>query len=703
MQKFLMLSVLSIFGIGAFSYYNNQQAPNREIASRLALPTSTIPKLSNLQEAQKYIQLNNLDQIEYTGALITEDIDLFQGPVHIQRFFIDDGRERIQIDPVNKEALANLSGEQVNLVGWRSQKSGRPVGLVAPLSQTKMSNAAQKLREENMLIVMAEFNDSTPLPTGANAVSWTNIKDFLNSRVFQDYFNFTYQGRLKNTVTKVVTYKFDRNCADKNLGIAGTAGHIDQTDINEVFGAHLLNPRAFQNVSVLANCNAGVAWGVGTSAYVGGQYLTVSNLTMWPSYFIYGESTEPVPYMPVPPKWSFIDGFIHERLHTLGHPHANGLDCGTNAMLSPCTHIEYGNPFDVMGARNPGFMLNAHHLKRVNARPESQFLTIIRPGTYTVDSLSSRDKKAIIAAYIKIPEVTSRVFMLERRTPEMFDRNLDDPRYNMIKKGLLIYSSMTPWANYGSFSEYDFRLFDPYPKETKYPLASFYERIKNKALVPQKPFFDPITGVRITVLDTKSEKTSFKVEFNNRERICFKAGLTQIIEPFRFIKNDYEVFAPDEIATFRPGDTFNIQAITHQAQESVCPRLFADTVISETSLITMWRIGKFDTGELPPIEEIAVSKKKPWPPEGGGDGESLPFIETSFANFDSISTVTNKMRVPVGAAVGYYELPVTYKLQGSTQEFTSTLKFQIEPLGPKKPIVKPTAQSPFPTYFLDAR
>lgn len=680
MHKYFILFMclgVTVTSVSLYSQFKRSN-PERKIAGRFAQQAMTTPRIYSLKETQRYIEQNSLDQIEYTGTLIREDIDLFQGPVHIQRFFIENENERIQINPVNKEAIAELSGKEVTLTGWREHVSEKLVGFVKGVKSLGKTNQAPSrlpplVRYEKMLVVMADFNDSTPLPVGPEWVSTQNIGDFLNTKTFQDYFYFTYQGKIKNTVTKVVEYRFRRNCADKNLpGYTGVLGYIDNTDINLLFSELNLDPRDYNNVSVLANCNGNSAWGIGTSANVNGVYLTMSNLTMWPSYFKYGSPDDLVPYMPIPPGWTFLNAFVHERLHTFGQMHANGLDCGSSTLLFPCSHIEYGNPFDVMGRANPSYQLNAHHMRKANVRPESQYITISKPGTYSLSPLESKDKRAIIAAYIKIPEVPAKVFMLEHRRAQLFDRSLLDPRYNEVPKGLLIYSSINPHGSSASYSEYDFRIVDPYPIRNTGILKPFSERVANRSLAPRSTFYDPITGVRIVVDNNKNEKITFKVDFEKKSRMCFKAQVSDIIEPFYFEVNgaDYD---PYDVVTLRPGDVFTFKTRTHQVENSICPKIYVNTTIFNTEMITTWVITK----DGPILNPEFVAKDKPWPGEGGGDGDPYPTIEGSFPNTNQNHYVTTKMRVPADAPAGDYELPVHYKRQGTNEKFESVLKFRI--------------------------
>ncbi len=676
----------------------------REIAS-LKTSVKQIPKLKGLEETVQFIVKNQLSQVEYSGTLIKEDIDLLKSHQYIERYYIENDRERIRVNPVNKEELFHLHGKEVVLTGW-NDPSGKIIGHVGADQPSEASNRlsmnhaldVRAIRYDRMLVVWADFNDSTPLPEGPEWASLSNIGPFLNSKTFQSYFNDVYQGKLINKITKVVPYRFRRNCADKMLpGHPGVEGYVDSVDVNTIFAELNLNPRDYANVSVLANCNGNSAWGVGSGAVVDGIYLTTSNLTMWPSYFKFGSATDIVPYLPIPEdSWTFLDAFIHERLHTLGHPHANSLDCGTSDILFPCTHKEYGNPFDVMGSRNPAFYLNANLMRRQKVRPESQYLTIEKPGIYSIDNLESTAPNPIIAAYIKIPEVSERVFMVEHRQPVSYDRNLMKPAYNEASKGLLLYSSILPWGNSAQYAEYDFRLIDPYPGSE----APIFDRLKNRSIVSKRPYFDPMTGVRISVIEPNiyakkfADKRSitFRVDFDEKQRVCFKARLQDAIEPLYFVVNNQNISA-DTVATLRPGDVFHIKGNFHKFDPSFCPGFEIKTVISNTSMITSWQETKPQG-----CNSFLCPEFRPGPTGGNGGGDigggddggydpSTPTIEYTMDNMDIQITLSGNMIVPEDAPAGYYELPVKYTSEKG-ESFESTMKFRIVKDAPKALSIK---------------
>jgi hypothetical protein len=134
-------------------------------------------------------------------------------------------------------------------------------------------------------------------------------------------------------------------------------------------------------------------------------------------FFGYGEQ---------PGKNTWVNGtsiatFTHELGHNLGTPHASARICtgpdGGRLVLGPaCTDLEYGNPFDVMGARlrhtsayNKALAgwLGGDHLREVTAS-----------GVYTV---APQERPTSGVQLLSIRRDSSTFFYLEYRQPFGFD------------------------------------------------------------------------------------------------------------------------------------------------------------------------------------------------------------------------------------------------------------------------------------------
>ncbi len=700
--KFESFFIGLTMAVGVTIVYSGFQASgfqaSREIASFKTKAKPKPIKFSSLKETVKFIEKNQLDQIEYSGRLIVENVDFFEDQIHLERYFLLNGRERIQIHPLNRGDLHKLSGKQVSVTGWQGPAGELSVFISGRLSQANNHIDMAAVKVEKMLVILANYTDSLPLtprPDGLELVDKSTLANFLNTKAFRTYFNDMFQGKVRNVVTHVENYTFQRKCADKPLGgHPGADGYVDSTDIAQILNDLNLDPYSFHNVSVISNCATGFAWGIASLSNINERYLTTSHLTIPADGFFYGTDENTIPYLPSFPKYSFLDGLLHERLHNYNMGHANGLDCGTSEIMFPCTFLVYGNPFDVMGRRRSAFHLNADLLRRNEARPQKQFVTITKPGTYTIDPLETKDLNGIIGVYIKIPEIENTpVFMLEHRTAMGMDKTLIDPESADITKGLLLYTAIEGAGGESAvYYGYDFRLIDPYPQQAE-PL-SFLDRVRTKAIVKGKPYFDPMTGVRITIVKTPpvlkaqhevmanrmaassqlfARKMTFKVDFDSNARICFKAKIRDAVEPFRFIVNGEDVYGPDEIPSLMAGETFNIQASTHAGDNILCPREDITSTISNAQKLNGWMIVKPDF----------IAKDRPWPPDDD-DTDGEPLIVNNLLNREETFNLVNDMRVPAPAEPGIYEFPVEYKFNRTGEVFHSVLKLRVIPYSTDK-------------------
>lgn len=693
---FFLAGLIITMGVGLtyLGFQTSQVSSSRSIASiKSKSVAKQKPRFSNLKETVRYIEKNQLDQIEFSGKLIVENIDFYEDQIHLEKFYLLNGKQRIRINPVNKGDLHKLAGLQVSATGWQDSSGTNSVFLSSRLAQGPKVLAA---RVEKMLVILANYSDSVPLsprPDGLELVHKSTLANFLNTKSFRTYFNEMYQGRIANVVTKVEDYTFNRKCADKPLGgHPGADGYVDHVDLKQIFRDLNLDPYQYHNVSVISNCATGFAWGIASMANVDESYLTTSHLTISPDGFFYGTADNTVPYLPSFPKYSFMDGLLHERLHNYGIGHANGLDCGNNPLLYPCAFIVYGNPFDVMGRRRASFHLNADLLRRNDVRPEKQFLTITKPGTYSIDPLASKGANSIIGAYIKVPEVPNTpVFMVEHRTAIGMDKTLIDPETSEIPKGLLLYSAIEPTGGDSAvYYGYEFRLIDPYPRPGQPVTIPFLDRVRTQPVVKAKPFFDPMTGVRISIVKTPpvllahadqiagrlsaqtmqvQQKMTFKVEFDEKARICFKAKIKDSVEPFSIIVNDYDIYGSEDIPVMQAGDTFNIRANTHQSDNVVCPREKMFSTISQAKKLNCWMIVR--------PEHLKIDR--PWPPEESCENEDelSPILENELTNTNASFDLLNMMRVPASAEPGLYEFPVEYKMDRTGETFNSVIRFKV--------------------------
>lgn len=126
---------------------------------------------------------------------------------------------------------------------------------------------------------------------------------------------------------------------------------------------------------------------------------------------------------------SFSYILAHEFGHNLGVWHANALSCGDKNYTDNCTHVEYGNAFDVMGSglvstsyRFQGGHFNGYYKNYLGWIPGVNNLKVTQTGTYTLRPIETATGTQLVT--ITNPAAASRPLYVELRQAIGFDRPL---------------------------------------------------------------------------------------------------------------------------------------------------------------------------------------------------------------------------------------------------------------------------------------
>jgi hypothetical protein len=142
--------------------------------------------------------------------------------------------------------------------------------------------------------------------------------------------------------------------------------------------------------------------------------------------------------------WIYISGsatsyiLTHEFGHSLGFRHSNSLSCGGVIFGAGCSHVEYGDNYDVMGYYNNGIVNSYHRDLAQWLGPRIQ--TVTSDGTYTLTPTAVADSglKAIRIPRVYDPVTNSTTyFYVEYRQPVGYDSFLSS--YPGVTNGVLIH------------------------------------------------------------------------------------------------------------------------------------------------------------------------------------------------------------------------------------------------------------------------
>ena len=190
----------------------------------------------------------------------------------------------------------------------------------------------------------------------------------------------------------------------------------------------------------------------------------------------------------------------HELGHNYGLVHANFWDATTNySMVGPGTNLEYGNPWDTMGAAGAGiYQFDAPHKGQLDWLKADAVQSITTNGVYRIYPFdvpaSSRVAGRFYAAAVKKDAL--RHYWLEFR--QLFTAN------PWLENGLLL--NWAPWAQSSGGTQ----LIDTTPGS---PDAGDALSRDDAAVVIGRTFDDSVAGVHITPLQRGSSGTDPWIEY----------------------------------------------------------------------------------------------------------------------------------------------------------------------------------------------
>lgn len=583
---------------------NKSDHTGRSIASIKDNLGNQLKKVSSAKELRYLAKKESLKMVKTSGILHIEVAEDLNSKIHLENYFLLDASGRKQkIHAVSD--IKKLAGREVYFDGY--EYNGEVFGTLS--RELPPLEPLPNLRHEKSLILMVNFNDSgnpwaIPEVDGNVVVTPENLAQELNdpSKVHSQFFKQVSRGAYYSNILHVEPwYTFNRNCADTSHPSNSTLiGYIHPNEIKQIIEDRNIDHTQFDNVSVIVNCELWRNWGVATLGkslvFSDGHGLSYSESIVGKYRLYYGYESNPVPGFGTS---SFLRVFIHERGHTFGINHSNGLDCGDN-QLYQCSYFTYGNPFDVMGRGKTSLALSADQMRKEGLRPETQFINIKEEGNYYLSPLLSSFSNAKIGAYIYSEFSDKPVFMLENRTATGIDAQLQAPEYSDVRAGLQIYSNFSNSSISTSprLTGSQMRIIDPKPVEGEAnDLSHFADRVEKDGITVSNPFFDPITGIGIKILPlfsfsegSRGEKSGirFQVYTDSEKRVCFKSNLLEQTSDVYIPGSSEEESKVSSTFYLSPEQDFRLKVDTFQSNQTMCPREKIKVSLVNHSLLSGW-------------------------------------------------------------------------------------------------------------------
>lgn len=291
-----------------------------------------------------------------------------------------------------------------------------------------------------VIVFLINFQDSPPTPAAREAIA-ARIFDSTVQKFFREasYDQLRWTGEVTDWYTLPRTAVQDGRCVWP-IDVFHPTLLFDQGEFSQILKGTGVNLDGYQHVIFVGNhpCLDRMAGGI---AYVGKVSFNLPDGKIYTTTLAW--TSTPSFYNPFPFAWSWFDTVVsHEIGHGLGVVHANVWYCSLiaqdrilygNGRGRDCNHLEYWNPFDVMGfGLGSGLHFNAMFKEIFGWLDPASLVIINHSGQYHLESLES--STGLRGAKIRTPDGETP-FYLEYRRPFGFDQNIGQ---DQLLKGLLI-------------------------------------------------------------------------------------------------------------------------------------------------------------------------------------------------------------------------------------------------------------------------
>ncbi len=369
------------------------------------------------------------------GAIDVLHLDDFSNAKNSRfEYHLRSGGKRLEVY-FAESAPAMLSGSLVEVEGYQL---GDTVVSVGGSESVTILQAEQpeSVGTQNTLIILIT---SPGLPSTPPR---EEVRNSIFTGAFQQYYQEQSYG--KTSFTGQVTDWISVPAADvswcgmPDLEQADVKNYIIQNGINLSQYGRVM----FVNNGLYGGCNS---VGKYDNYFNGGVYRLSKGWTGWANSNGYNNRTG---------MNSFDYVLAHEMGHGLGVMHANSWDCTGPSLDTNCSHIEYGNSYDVMGTGAFATHFNAFYKDTLGWLDPADKVTITRSGTYRLAPLEAQSGvRAGIIRNPALPDASTQPMYLEYRKPIGFDSAIQSAGTGIhINQVIVPYTGAFPMTRFMNLS-----------------------------------------------------------------------------------------------------------------------------------------------------------------------------------------------------------------------------------------------------------
>ncbi|MFA6601814.1 MAG: hypothetical protein WCT02_03055, partial [Candidatus Paceibacterota bacterium] len=327
--------------------------------------------------------------------------------------------------PINMRSGAQVKVHGYKLMGLMALDNNDSTG--SGLDVLSDAPAPDAVGNQRTLIILLKEKDSDPEP-----FTPSYIHDYIFKGQFQKFMEEQSYGKVSFSGDVYGWYTLGHTADCYGEGSAG----LTNEELGSIIIKYGIDLQNYDRVVYMTGPKYGGCSGIGKSPLVlnGKTYQVSTALVEGVNNY-----DQPDLYGPQTFQWTNIDAVLsHEMGHGLGLSHANGLDCHGQVSGGDCEHIEYGNPFDIMGQYPGSVSLQYQGLYKdiLGWIGNDQRLLISKSGNYTLSSLES--DTGYNYAKIVMSGSNRTVYTVENRRGLGFDSTLNREDLEWKNDGLLI-------------------------------------------------------------------------------------------------------------------------------------------------------------------------------------------------------------------------------------------------------------------------
>ncbi len=435
-------------------------------------------------------------QVTLTGTTEVLHIDDFDNPDNSRfQYHLRTGNKRTELSFVGDAPLLS-SGATLRVEGFQIGDTMAAEGGPAS-TQILYQPVPDALGAQKTLFILVTSPGKPATPTRAQMRETIFNGAFQKFYKEQSYNQTWFEGDVTEWISVPV---YASHCGAVDLGTPSIREYLMRNNVDLSRYGRLVFVVNFGEESGGGCATAGKI----NMEYNGRTYLLSTG------YVLYPNSSRRRPNMS-----GFESVLSHEMGHELGVDHANSWNCSGPSLDTNCVHDEYGNEYDMMGARLRSSHFNAYYKDRLGwFSTSSKFILNGVSGSYTLAPLEGTvGRRVAILTNPATPSVPP--LYVEFRQPIGFDSHLP-----LSSAGLFLNQVI------GSGMNSMTRLLNANYTTTSNPAPSL--PVDQPALMPGSTFTWPGRGIAINMLGisptlTPPSSALFSVSFTRP--VCIRNGM----------------------------------------------------------------------------------------------------------------------------------------------------------------------------------